>query len=188
MNPDPRRSAREISPDLIDRARDDPGQFGDIYDHYLHRVYAFCRFQVETREEAEDLAALTFERAFAAMDRYEHRGHPFSTWLLRIAANAVADHRRRSRRARLADFRRWMGREPEKLHLDHWERALWLRDHIDSLPAEQREVVRLRFYEDQPFSSIAERMGRSEGAVKQLLRRALLALHGRMQREEDAYG
>ena len=64
------------------------------------------------------------------------------------------------------------------------ERALWLRAHLEALPVDQREVVRLRFYEDQSFRDVAARMGRSEGAVKQLLRRALKALHLRIQQEE----
>jgi RNA polymerase sigma-70 factor (ECF subfamily) len=57
--------------------------------------------------------------------------------------------------------------------------------HVAALPADQREVVRLRFYEDQRFADVARRMGRSEGAVKQLLRRALRALRLQLREEAD---
>jgi RNA polymerase sigma factor (sigma-70 family) len=79
------------------------------------------------------------------------------------------------------------------LDLDHattwlhqWEQTYWLRGHVRSLPADQQEVVRLRFYEDQPFAEVASRMGRSEGAVKQLLRRALATLQVRLREEAAA--
>jgi RNA polymerase sigma-70 factor, ECF subfamily len=155
---------------VVARARRDRAAFGEIYDYYLPRVYAFCRLYSASQEEAEDLIAQTFERALQAIHRYDERGAPLSSWLLRIAANAAKDRHRRS----------WdrLNRVPV-LNLDHatswphkWEQTYWLRGHVKALPLDQQEVVRLRFYEDQPFAAVASHMGRSEGAVKQLLRPA----------------
>jgi RNA polymerase sigma-70 factor (ECF subfamily) len=174
----------EASPTLVERARHDRAAFGEIYDLYLPRVYAFCRIHSATREEAEDLTAQTFQQALAAVRRYEERGLPFSAWLLRIAANVVADRARRARHVTVAPDE--LDLVPGESRLENFERAVWLRTHLEALPADQREVVRLRFYEDRSFRDVAERMGRSEGAVKQLLRRALKALHVRMQQEETA--
>lgn len=172
----------EASSDLIARARHDRAAFGELYDHYLPRVYAFCRRYSRNREEAEDFTALTFERALSAINRYENRELPFSRWLLTISANAITDQaRRRGPSGRsVVD----LGQLPDESQLDQWVEAYWLRAYIEALPSDQREVVHLRFYEDQPFRDVALRMGRSEGTVKQLLRRALRALHVRMQEEE----
>lgn len=174
----------QIAPDVVARARCDRAAFGEIYDHYLPRVYAFCRLYSGSQEEAEDLTAQTFERALQAIHRYDERGAPLSSWLLRIAANAANDRHRRGRdRLRRAPL----------LNLDHatgwlheWEQTYWLRGHVRALPPDQQEVVRLRFYEDQPFAAVASRMGRSEGAVKQLLRRALATLQVRLMEEAAA--
>lgn len=173
----------EASPELIERSRTDREAFGELYDCYLPRVYAFCRRYCDSREEAEDLTALTFERALAAITRYHQRDVPFSRWLLRIAANAIIDRSRRKGRAR--EVRESVELLRDDGHLEAWEEAYWLRGHVEALPNDQREVVRLRFYEDQRFQDVAARMGRSEGAVKQLLRRALRTLHARMKEGEE---
>ncbi len=171
----------EAPPELIAQARHDRAAFGDLYDQYLHRVYGFCRKYSGTREEAEDLTAETFERALAGISRYEDRNLPFSRWLLRIAHNVILNHARRAGQSTV------LHADPALIgddsHLDDWAEAHWLRMHVQHLPDDQQEVVRLRFYEDQRFRDVAARMDRSEGAVKQLLRRALQELHRQIQQE-----
>ncbi len=175
---------------LIVQARHDRAAFGEIYRFYVRRVYAFCRAHSGSREEAEDLTAQTFERALAAIGRYEDRGGRFSSWLLRIAANAAVDRARRGRhdeplgddslsekgalRSGHGGTTRWV---------EEWEQSIWIKAHVATLPKDQRRVVGLRFYEDRGFGDVATEMGRSEGAVKQLAQRALKALRARMDEE-----
>jgi len=171
----------EASLELITRAAHDRAAFGELYNMYLPRVYGFCRKYSQTREEGEDLTAETFERALAAIGRYEDRSVPLSRWLLRIAHNVIVNRARSAgRTSELGDPAFLVSGES---HLDGWEEAHWLRMHVQALPDDQQEVVRLRFYEDQRFQDVAMRMGRSEGAVKQLLRRALQGLHVQIQAE-----
>lgn len=173
----------EAPPGLIARARHDPAAFGELYDLYLPRVYGFCRKYSRTREEAEDLTAEAFVRALAAMPRYEDRNLPFSRWLLRIAHNVILNHARTGgREIGIGDPAE---RGDDESHLDEWEEAYWLRGHLNALSRDQQEAVRLRFYEDQRIRDMAAHMGRSEGAVKQLLRRALQALHVQIQGEAE---
>ncbi|HZU11503.1 MAG TPA: sigma-70 family RNA polymerase sigma factor [Chloroflexota bacterium] len=174
----------EVLPDVIARARrGDRAAFGELYDVYLPRAYAFCRKYSASREEAEDLTAETFEKALAAIDRYEDRGLPFSAWLLRIAANSIIDRARRTQASPLRDDD--LARLHDDSFLAEWEEAYWLLEHLATLPEDHQQVVRLRFYEDQPFTEVARRMGRSEGAVKQLLRRALRLLRGSIGGEDE---
>jgi len=192
---------QEADPDLIARARHDRAAFATLYDLYVARVYAFCAVHSVSREEAEDVTAQTFERALGAIGRYEECGAPFSAWLLRIAANTAINRARRPVDVPLhiagtsgdAD----VGAAPEVENtradgwVDEWERADWIEEHLAALSADGQRVVRLRFYDDLSFDDVAARMDRSEGAVKQLLRRTLTALRGRIQEEEgrrDGYG
>ncbi len=179
---------------MIARARHDHAAFAALYDLYVARVYAFCAVHSASREEAEDLTAQTFERALGAIGRYEERGAPFSAWLLRIAANAAVNRGRRwaavplSRAGTAGDGDAAAAPEVEDTRaagwVDEWERADWIEEHLAALSADGQQVVRLRFYDDLSFDAVAAQMGRSEGAVKQLLRRTLTALRGRIQQEE----
>ena len=187
----------EAEPDLIARARHDRAAFAALYDLYVARVYAFCAVHSASREEAEDLTAQTFERALGAIGRYEERGAPFSAWLLRIAANAAANRARRPATIPLhAEHADGATRSPAdeaaadapESWVEEWVCADWIEDHLAALPADQRRVVQLRFYDDLSFDAVAAAMGRSEGAVKQLLRRTLVALHGRIQQEGSRDG
>jgi RNA polymerase sigma-70 factor (ECF subfamily) len=176
----------EAPPALVAQARTERAAFGQLYDLYVRRVYAFCALGGCSREEAEDLTAQTFERALRAIGRYEERGAPLSAWLLCIAAHVVADRARRAEplddAAPLVDDE---GAAADAVPdwAEEWERATWLRGHLVALPADQQRVVQLRYYEDRSFSDVAARMGRSENAVKQLLRRALAAVRMRVHEE-----
>jgi len=177
---------------LIARARHDRAAFAELYRFYVRRVYAFCRAHSRTQEEAEDLTAQTFERALAAIGRYEDRGSRFSSWLLRIAANAAVDRARRGGHdapldeetmAQDGEARQGQRQAGTARWVEDWEQATWIKAHVATLPEDQRRVVRLRFYEDRSFGDVATEMGRSEGAVKQLAQRALKALRARIDEE-----
>jgi RNA polymerase sigma-70 factor (ECF subfamily) len=182
----------EAGEDLIARVRRDPSAFAEIYDLYLNRVYAFCLSRTGNQQEAEDLTAQTFERALGAIGRYEGRGAPLSAWLLRIAANLIVDRGRRSRPVvTLGDdpLPESLTEDPEDnpaVMVERWERASWLRSHIATLPPDQQQAVRLRYWEGYSTFDLAKHMGRSEGAVKQLLHRAVGSLRVRLQ-EEGAF-
>jgi len=186
---------REATAALIAQARADRDAFGLLYDLYVRRVYAFCALRSATREEAEDLTALTFERALTAIGRYEDQGRPFSSWLLQIAANAAVDRARQARRVPVAARASGAETDAEGLaeaagaddEMAQWVLASWLRTHVAALPYEQRRVVQLRFYEGCSFAEAGARIGRSEGAAKKLMRRALITLRVRIH-AEDAEG
>ncbi len=163
----------------------------------MARVYAFCAVHSAGREEAEDLTAQTFERALGAMGRYEERGAPFSAWLLRIAANAAINRARQPAAVPLHAERAdgtlavpadEAAADATESWVEEWLRADWIEDHLAALPSDGRRVVQLRFYDDLSFGDVAVAMGRSEGAVKQLLRRTLAALRGRIQEEGRSDG
>lgn len=161
---------------LIEAAQKDPSRFGELYEHNFERVYAFIARRVRNRAEAEDLTSDVFHRALANLGRFEWRGAPFAAWLLRIASNAIADHWQRAARQQGNP----QAEKTDEADLEDVERRGRLFRLVSSLPADQRRVLVERFLQQRSIRDIAQILGRSEGAVKQLQFRALENLRARM--------
>ena len=162
----------------IEAAQKDPASFASLYDEHVDRVYAYVARRVRDRSQAQDLTAEVFEHALAALPRYEWRGKPFAAWLYRIAGNAVADHFARAARERSAPPPD--PGEPAEEEIAAAERRALLFRLVRQLPADQRTVIEARFAKERSIREIAEQLGRSEGAVKQLQWRALQTLRQRL--------
>ena len=161
---------------LIEAAQNDPNRFAELYESNFERVYAFIVRRVQNRHEAEDLTSEVFQHALANLSRFEWRGVPFSVWLFRIAANAIADRWRQSSRQRPEPV------SEDDLDQSHWheiERRATLFQLVNSLPEDHRSVIVKRFVEQKSVRDIAKELGRSEGAVKQLQFRAIERLRAR---------
>jgi RNA polymerase sigma-70 factor (ECF subfamily) len=170
---------REDSPDerlLIQAAQRDPRRFAELYELNFERVYAFIARRVHNREEAEDLTSEVFHQALANIQRFEWRGAPFAAWLYRMAANAIVDRWQSVSKERV-DPRRDAA---DQTSLDEIEQRAMLFQLVDSLPPDQRRVIMQRFVEQKSTRDVAQELGRSEGAVKQLQLRALENLRARM--------
>src|SRR5918911_629419 len=89
--------SREDERRLIQRAKQDPNAFGELYDRYFHQIYRFVYSRVKEQAGAEDVTSEVFMKALRGMPRFVDTGRPFSAWLYQIAVNAIAD-RYRSRR------------------------------------------------------------------------------------------
>jgi RNA polymerase sigma-70 factor (ECF subfamily) len=163
---------------LIDAAQRDPAKFAALYELHFEHVYGFVAGRVYDRATAEDLTSEVFYKALAKLPAYEWRGVPFVAWLLRIAANAVVDRAQRAAREHpLPDDPPDLASNPDMRVIENRARLFRL---VAQLPAAQRRVVRERFAEQRSIREIAERLGRTEGAVKQLQLRALERLRAQM--------
>jgi RNA polymerase sigma-70 factor, ECF subfamily len=167
--------------DVIEAAQKDPSRFADLYEGNFDIVYAFIARRVRDRDHAQDLTADVFHQALANLPRFEWRGVPFAAWLLRIAANAVADHFKRIAKEREAP----QLDDPGEAsigggNLEDFEQRARLFQLVNDLPADQRRVVIMRFAEQRTIREIADALRRSEGAVKQLQFRGLENLRMRM--------
>lgn len=162
---------------LVESAQRDPRRFAEIYQQNFERVYAFIARRVRDRALAEDLTSMVFQRALENLPRFEWRGIPFTVWLLRIARNAVTDHWHRAAREHGNPV---LEETEDPIDLEEVERRARLFQFVDALPPDQRRVVVERFVEQRSIREIAQTLGRSEGAVKQLQFRALGNLRARM--------
>jgi RNA polymerase sigma-70 factor (ECF subfamily) len=160
----------------VEAARQDPARFAELYEDNFERVYAYIAHRVQNREEAQDATADVFHRALAGLPGFEWRGLPFVAWLLGIAANVLSDRWRHFARAHegLTDDSELPGID------DNIERRAMLYELVNTLPADQRQVILWRFVDRKSLREVATELGRSEGAIKQLQLRALRNLRDRI--------
>jgi len=163
---------------LIEAAQKDPARFGELYENHFELVYAYIARRVRDRDAAEDLTSEVFHNALANLGRFEWRGAPFAAWLVRIAANAIADRWKRGARER-GNPAREKAASAEESPDRAAERGAMFR-LVETLPEDQRRVIYARFVTQRSIREIAQALRRSEGAVKQLQFRALQNLRTRM--------
>jgi RNA polymerase sigma-70 factor, ECF subfamily len=171
---------------LVEAAKKDPSRFAELYELNFDRVYAYIARRVGDRDVAQDLTSDVFHKALGSIGSFEWRGVPFAGWLLRIASNMIVDRSKRSGREisgqddlpDLPDPGAEAEIEEKIEEIDQHARLFRL---VDQLPPDQRRVIGMRFAEEKSIREIAQELGRSEGAVKQLQFRALQNLRDRME-------
>jgi RNA polymerase sigma-70 factor (ECF subfamily) len=167
---------------LVEAAQNDPTRFAELYETNFERVYAFIARRVGDRDAAEDLTSEVFHKALANLRRFEWRGVPFAGWLLKIAGNAITDRAQRAGKELAVDDPPEMSAEARTLvDLEEVERRASLFRLVDQLPEDQRRVIAMRFAEEKSIREIAEALGRTEGAVKQLQFRGLQSLRAQIK-------
>jgi RNA polymerase sigma-70 factor (ECF subfamily) len=172
---------------LVARAKHDLEAFGCLYDRYVEPVYRFAYRRVKNHAIAEEITAKVFHRALEQLARFEWRGIPFGAWLMRIAANLIHDHNGHAQR--YISLQDWLDNGAGMVGADaSVEDAYTARQTADVvwqavaiLPQVHQQVLVLRFAREMSIREIAKAMGRSEGAVKQLLFRAMKRLRQRLQ-------
>ncbi|HVM31244.1 MAG TPA: sigma-70 family RNA polymerase sigma factor [Candidatus Limnocylindrales bacterium] len=177
----------------VEAARQDPRRFEALYRKYVAQVYSFALYELRNPHLAEDVTARVFTNALAGLGRFRERdAHPhaassFRVWLFQIARNAIANERRGQRRHPEAsldlalDVRSDDDPVAEVVHRDELAAAYRA---LEQLPEERRRALVLRFVLELSTAEIGALMGRSEGAVRVLIHRALRTV-GRSLPERD---
>jgi RNA polymerase sigma-70 factor, ECF subfamily len=181
---------------LIEAAQNDPACFADLYELNFERVYAYVVRRVGNRAETEDITAEVFHQALANLKRFQWRGIPFAAWLFRIAANLINDRWQDAARevqdegqiegtsGELVKSGKTLSGEAGNVtpaEIEEVERRATLFRLVETLPAEQKRVVVLRFVDQKSIKEVAGEIHKTEGAVKQLQFRALSTLRARME-------
>jgi RNA polymerase sigma-70 factor (ECF subfamily) len=166
---------------LVDRAKAyDTEAFGEIYDLYYDKIYAYIYFKIGNRFEAEDITGQVFLKALEHIGSFEWKGYPFSSWLFRIASNLIVDHYR-SNKYEMVDIENEAHADekesnyPEISALKELNRQEVVKA-IKLLTEDQRQVIVLRFIAGMTNEEVSKTIDKSVGAVKVLQFRALSAL------------
>lgn len=171
---------------LLDRAKQaDPAALAELYDQYVNPIYNYVYHRVGQAELAEDVTGQVFMRMLEAVRAGRAWNTSFSGWLYRIAHNLVIDyyrHRQRASFVDLDDAAPIQAREGDPVQSTELRLAKeQLRAALTLLTEEQAQVITLRFLEEFSIAEVSEIMGKTDGAIKALQYRAVLALKRVMQ-------
>ncbi len=189
--------ADSVSPDerqLVERAREDPDAFADLYRRYVDRIHAYALRRTGSRELAEDITAATFERALAGMHRFRWGSGGFAPWIFRIAANELTDHYRREGRRRGERAARAVDRTQDRVavgeldHVDARADAEALRTALDEINPRYQRALTLRYLSGLDHEDAASAMGLTKPVFAVLLHRATAALRKAMPPGADIEG
>ena len=172
----------------------DRSAISELIERHSRRVRSYIGMMVKDNDVADDIFQDTFIKAVRVIDegRYVDSGK-FLSWILRIAHNRVLDHFRREKSSKqineaeagydVIGTMRFSEPTTED-EMVHGEMEQAIRDLIELLPAEQKEVVRLRYYSKLSFQEIAEHTDVSINTALGRMRYALINLR-RMIKEKN---
>lgn len=157
----------------IARAKDgDMEALQFLYVRYAADVLRFVSSLVKDHHEAEDITQNVFVKLISAIKKYEPREVPFAAWILRVARNAALDHLRARRMVPVEDVR---VQDDDHRQISH-ERGRDLREALEQLPEEQRDVLVLRHIVGLSPVEIADVLGKTESSIHGLHHRGRLTL------------
>ena len=173
--------------ELQDKQRLDR-DFSDLYRAHLRDVYSYAYYRIGNHHDAEDLTEQTFLQAYRHFDRAqrESEGRPLRPWLIRIAHNLAANYYRdRSRRpvTQLDDAAVLTAPYGTEEVVEEREEVKEVLEGVSKLPDDRREALIMRFALGMDNREIARALGRSEGATKVLIHRAIKQLEQGMADE-----
>ena len=167
--------------------------FSSLYKTHLRDVYSYAYYRIGNHHDAEDLTEQTFLQAYRHFDRAqrESNGRPLRPWLIRIAHNLAANYYRdRSRRpvTHLDDAAIISAPQGTEEMVEGREEVKEVLRGVSELPDDRREALIMRFALDMDNREIARALGRSEGATKVLIHRAIKQLEQGLEEAGDEAG
>ena len=166
----------------MDKAQLD-SKFSELYKAHLRDVYSYAYYRVGNHHDAEDLTEQTFLQAYRHFERAlaESDGRPLRPWLIRIAHNLAANlYRDRSRKPQtnIDDTTILSATHTTEDLVEGRDELARILEGVKQLPDDRREALIMRFALGMDNREIARAMGRTDGATKVLIHRAIKQLEG----------
>ncbi|HEX3391162.1 MAG TPA: sigma-70 family RNA polymerase sigma factor [Solirubrobacteraceae bacterium] len=164
-------------------------EFSELYRSHLRDVYSYAYYRVGNHHDAEDLTEQTFLQAYRHFERAlrESDGRPLRPWLIRIAHNLAANlYRDRSRRpaSSIDDTSELAASHTTEELVEGREQLSRVLDGVGQLSEDRRAALVMRFALGMDNREIARAMGRTDGATKVLIHRAVKQLEEIVSAEE----
>lgn len=173
------------------KAKKDPLAFGELYDHYIDKIYRFIFFKVGTKEEAEDLTSDVFLKTWHYLTDARHTTvKSFSGLVYTVARSTLIDfYRKKSKRQecsidQIADIE--IVKEDTTLAMisdSHDIKDIFAA--IKTMKQNYQEVILLRFMDDLTIGEIAEVIGKNNINTRVLLHRALKLLQSIVHKKRE---
>lgn len=158
-----------------------------LYQRYITPVYRFLIARLQQHHDAEEVAALAFERAWQSLAQFKPNG-PFVGWLFTIVRRCLVDFYRRGQHRRqqtqLSPELASHQASPELTMLELEQQSL-VHQALAQLTPEQQELLQLRFFAQLPYATIAQIVGKREATVKMAAYRALEQLKRRLTDDQS---
>ncbi len=156
-------------------------EFTELYRAHLRDVYSYAYYRVGNHHDAEDLTEQTFLQAYRHFERAqrESEGRPLRPWLIRIAHNLAANlYRDRSRKpaSPIDETTTITAPHTTEQLVEGRDELSRILDGVGKLPDDRREALIMRFALGMDNREIARALGRSDGATKVLIHRAIKQL------------
>ncbi len=148
-----------------------------LYVRFYDDVLRYVNSLIRDYHEAEDITHNVFAKLMTAITKYEERAVPFTAWIMRVARNAALDHLRARRAVPTEEVRVTETAEADS----NLERGLDIREALEELPTDQREVLVLRHVMGLSPVEIAGTLEKTESSVHGLHHRGRRALQGALE-------
>ena len=168
-------------------------EFSRFYREHLRDVYNYTYYRTGNHHDAEDLTTQTFIQAYRHFERAqrESEGRPLRPWLIRIAHNLAANYYRdRSRKPQtpIEDAGTLAATHTTETLVEHRDDLKRILDCVQKLPDDRREALIMRFALGMDNREIARALGRTDGATKVLIHRAIRQLEELVKQAEAGTG
>lgn len=165
-------------------------EFSALYQAHLKDVYSYAYYRVGNHHDAEDLTTQTFLQAYRHFERAQREsdGRPLRPWLIRIAHNLAANHyRNRSRRPQtpIDDTTNLSALHTTEDLVEGRDELKRILEGVEQLSGDRREALIMRFALGMDNREIARALGRTDGATKVLLHRAVKQLEGIVRGDDE---
>ena len=180
----------EVS-DLVLRAQEgDQSSFALLYERFFDQIFRYVSFKTGSPTEAEDITGEVFVRMIESIHRFKWQGHPFSSWLFRIAHNLIVDYFRKKGKKALVPLE-GTADNLQSAHVDvdrriDLELAMdEIRRAMEGLTDLQREVISMRFAGGLSVAETARAIGKKDNAIKALQHAGLKKLRIMLAAEDS---
>jgi len=150
--------------------------FGFIYDAFFRKIYDFVYYKTLDSAVAEDLTSEIFMKAMKAIGSFTgETEQDIKSWLYRIAHNSVIDHYRTKKdHVATEDIQEILGYEEDYSGgVDDRNKLEEVLIYLETIPAEQKQILIMRIWDDLPYSEIAKITGKSVDNCKKIVSRLL---------------
>jgi RNA polymerase sigma-70 factor (ECF subfamily) len=170
--------------ELLSRVAElDRSAFADFYDRYAARVFGFLLHLLRNRAEAEDVLQEAFWQVWRQAERFDAGRASAEAWMLMIARSRAVDRLRRRREAVTDTIPELPTDSQPDISLAREDDAAQLAAALARLQPDQREPIRLAFYEGLTHDQIARHLKIPLGTVKTRIRLGFLRLRERLPAE-----
>ncbi|MCP4523762.1 MAG: RNA polymerase sigma factor [Candidatus Gracilibacteria bacterium] len=155
----------------------DFGQFGELYDRYIDKIYKFIYLKTSNKQVAEDLTSDVFYKVLNSLSQFDVNRveTSFKSWLYTIANNKIIDFYRTKKEHFDIEMCFDLSSHSDVLgDIDNKDKLQKIIEFLDTLKPDQKEIIILRIWEDLSYKEISEITGKTLDNCKKIVSRGLI--------------